>query len=100
MATAEERAAKLRASIEAQAKKLAELKAKEAKIVAQSRSKEKAAARKSETRRLVLLGAFLKSRMDDSQEAHAKTMAGLDGFLKRPDERALFGLAAQDPSGH
>lgn len=98
MATQAERAAKLQATIDAQAKRLAELKAKKAKIDAQGRSKEKAVVRKMETRRLVLLGAYLKLRMDDSQEVHAKTMKGLDGFLKRPDERALFGLAVPDSS--
>ena len=92
MATSAERTAKLEASIEAQAKKLAELKAKKAKMDARGRSKEKADERKKETRRLVLLGAFLKSRMDASEETKAKNMTGLDGFLKRPEERALFDL--------
>jgi len=96
MATAAEQAAKLQASIDAQAKKLAELKAKKAKIEAQGRSKEKAEERKKETRRLVLLGAFLKSRMDASEDSKAKTMAGLDAFLKRPEERALFGFTSPD----
>lgn len=92
MATAAERTAKLQASIEAQAKKLAELKAKKAKIDARGRSKEKADERRKETRRLVLLGAFLKSRMDASEEAKTKTLAGLDSFLKRHEERMLFGF--------
>ena len=92
MATATERTAKLEASIEAQAKKLAELKAKKAKLDARDRYKEKAEERKKETRRLVLLGAFLKHRMDANDETKNKTMAGLDSFLKRPEERELFGL--------
>jgi hypothetical protein len=93
MATAAERTAKLQASIEVQAKKLAELKAKKAKMDARGRSKEKADERRKETRRLVLLGAFLKSRMDASEEAKSKTLSGLDGFLKRPEERMLFGFS-------
>lgn len=92
MATSAERTAKLEASIEAQAKKLAELKAKKAKIDARGRYKEKAEERKKETRRLVLLGAFLKKRMDANDETKTKTMAGLDSFLKRPEERELFKL--------
>ena len=92
MATSAERTAKLEASIEAQAKKLAELKAKKAKLDARGRSKEKADERRKETRRLILLGAFLKSRMDANDETKTKTMAGLDSFLKRPEERALFNL--------
>lgn len=92
MATSAERTAKLEASIEAQAKKLAELKAKKAKIDARGRYKEKAEERKKETRRLVLLGAFLKNRMDTNDETKTKTMAGLNSFLKRPEERELFNL--------
>jgi septal ring factor EnvC (AmiA/AmiB activator) len=94
MATQAERTARLQATIDAQAKRLAELKAKKAKIEARGRSIEKAEARKLETRRLVLLGAFLKSRMDASEESKMKTLAGLDAFLKRPEERALFGFPA------
>jgi hypothetical protein len=30
--------------------------------------------------------------MDANDETKNKTMAGLDGFLKRPEERELFGL--------
>jgi hypothetical protein len=92
LATSAERTAKLEASIEAQAKKLAELKAKKAKMDARGRYKEKAEERKKETRRLVLLGAFLKSRMDANEETKTKTIAGLDSFLKRPEERELFNL--------
>lgn len=96
MATEAERAAKLQATIDAQAKRLAELKAKKARIEAKGRSKEKAIERKLETRRLVLLGAYAKHRMEGNQEQHARTMAGLDGFLKRPEERALFGLPTSE----
>jgi predicted transcriptional regulator len=92
MATSAERTAKLEASIEAQAKKLAELKAKKAKLDARGRYKEKAEERKKETRRLILLGAYLKSRMDADEEAKHKTLLALDGFLNRPEERALFGF--------
>ena len=92
LATSAERTAKLEASIEAQARKLVELKAKKAKLDARGRYKEKAEERKKETRRLVLLGAFLKSRMDANEETKTKTMAGLDSFLKRPEERELFNL--------
>jgi hypothetical protein len=30
--------------------------------------------------------------MDANDETKTKTMAGLDSFLKRPEERALFNL--------
>ena len=92
MATAQERAQKLQANIEAQHKRLKDLKAAKAKLEARERSRLKVDERKKETRRLVLLGAFLKSRMDSSEETRAKTVSGLDRFLQRADERALFDL--------
>lgn len=92
MATAQERAQKLQANIEAQQKRLMDLKAAKAKLEARERSRLKVDERKKETRRLVLLGAFLKNRMDASDETRAKTLAGLDKFLHRIDERALFGF--------
>ena len=100
MATAAERTAKLEASIEAQAKKLAELKAKKAKIDARGRSKEKADERRKETRRLVLLGAFLKNRMDTSEDVREKILVGLDSFLKRSEERMLFGFSKPEDSNN
>jgi hypothetical protein len=92
MATKAEQTAKLQASIEAQAKRLAELKAKKARIDAIDRSKEKSEERKKETRRLVLLGVFFKSKMESNDDFRTRTMAGLDVFLTRPEERKLFGL--------
>ena len=92
MATAQERAQKLQATIDAQHKRLMDLKAAKAKLEARERSRLKVDERKKETRRLVLLGAFLKSRMEASDETRIKTISGLDRFLQRPDERALFDL--------
>ena len=92
MATAQERAQKLQATIDAQHKRLMDLKATKAKLEARERSRLKVDERKKETRRLVLLGAFLKSRMEASDETRLKTISGLDRFLQRTDERALFDL--------
>lgn len=99
MATASERAAKLQASIEAQAKRLAETKAKKARIEALARSKEKAAERKLETRRSVLMGAFVREQLTSA--GHDPVMFSPYGkqfgtWLKRPEERLLFGLDALD----
>lgn len=94
MATAQERAQKLQVTIDAQHKRLMDLKAAKAKLEARERSRLKIDERKKETRRLVLLGAFLKSKMDTNEETSSKTMAGLDRFLQRADERALFNLPA------
>ena len=56
------------------------LKAAKAKLEARERSRIKVDERKKETRRLVLLGAFLKSRMEANDETRIKTIAGLDSF--------------------
>jgi hypothetical protein len=40
----------------------------------------------------ILLGAFWMERMEKNPEYAAKVMAGLGDFLKREDDRALFGL--------
>lgn len=92
MATAQERAQKLQTTIDAQQKRLMDLKAAKAKLEARERSRLKVDERKKETRRLVLLGAFLKSRMEASDETRGKTISGLDRFLQRADERTLFNL--------
>lgn len=98
MATAQERAQKLQATIDAQHKRLMDLKAAKAKLEARERSRLKVDERKKETRRLVLLGAFLKSRMEASEETRVKTISGLDRFLQRTDERSLFNLPPNSES--
>ena len=92
MATISERQAKLQASIEAQAKKLAELKAKQAKIEARQRAAEKSEARKIDTRKKILAGAYALSLLEKKGEYATKFMAGLNGFLEKSADRELFGL--------
>lgn len=92
MATAQERAQKLQATIDAQHKRLMDLKAAKAKLEARERSRLKVDERKKETRRLILLGAFLKNRMESNPDTRAKILLGLDQFLQRPEERTLFNL--------
>jgi len=98
MATQAEQAAKLQVSIDAQAKKLAELKAKKAKIEARGRFKEKSLERKNETRRLVLMGAFVNDQLvKNGIGFSALSYEGkkFDDWLTRPEERALFKLLVQ-----
>lgn len=84
---------KLEASIEAQAKRLAETKAKKAKIEARKRSKEKTEERRLETRELILIGAYFKSKMKADQTYKDKVLAGLDSFYTSASDRAVFHLA-------
>ena len=84
---------KLDASIEAQRKKLAQLTAKKQRIEAQQRAKLQGEERKKDTRRKILAGAMVLELMAESDDAGRKVLARLDLFLKRADDRALFGLA-------
>lgn len=91
MATTAERSEKLKASIEAQAKKLAQLKKQKAKIDSQGKVTEK----KKNTRRLILLGAFIDSQLAKNGISPALLTyenKRFNDFLTRPEERALFDL--------
>lgn len=90
---------KLEASIEAQRKKLAQLTARKQRIEAQQRAKLQGEERKKDTRRKILAGAMVLELMAQNDEAGRKVLARLDGFLKRADDRALFGLAPLPDAG-
>jgi hypothetical protein len=64
----------------------------DAQINAQ-KAREKASERKRETRRKVLAGAAVLFRAESDPAFRSELDKILDGFLSRPDERALFGLA-------
>lgn len=85
MATIEEK-------IKALETKLKQEKAKKQKIESMKRVAEAKAQRSKDTRKKILLGAFLMERMEKSQEYVDKVMPGLGQFLKRDDDRALFNL--------
>lgn len=86
MATIEEK-------IKALETKLKQEKAKKQKMEAMKRAAETKAQRASDTRKKILLGAFLMDRMEKNQDYASKVMQGVEAFLKRDDDRALFGLA-------
>ena len=48
--------------------------------------------RRLETRKKVLLGVVLQGWVSEGKISSAELQAGLDKYLKRKDERALFGL--------
>ena len=84
---------KLEASIEAQQKKLAQLKAQKQRIEARAKARAQAFTRKQDTRRKILVGAMLLDLMGKDAELERQMLGRLDGFLRREDDRALFGLA-------
>ena len=70
------------------AKKKAKLKAAEARIRARISVRE----RKRRTRRLILIGSYMEHIAANDEAAKDHLMKGLDGFLDRDRDRALFDL--------
>ena len=77
-------------------KSLDELKKKRDILAARIRAeeaKQRTRTRRQDTRRKVLAGAAVLYHADQDSAFREQLMALLDGFLKRPDERAAFDLA-------
>jgi len=77
----------------AQAKVKAEIQAAEAR----QRARQSKAKRVADTRRRILLGAWLLERMKKDETVRARLVAELDAWLTQPNDRALFGL---EPRSH
>jgi len=71
----------------------AEIRAAEARQRARQSKVERAA----DTRRRILLGAWLLERMKKDETLRARLVAELDAWVTRNDDRALFGL---EPRSH
>ena len=52
--------------------------------------------RKRRTRRLILIGSYIDSVSQTDPEAMTRLMKGLDKFLERDQDRALFDLAPKE----
>lgn len=90
MATIEEK-------IKALQEKLKQEKAKKQKMEARKKSAETKALRASDTRKKILIGAYVMDQMNSSgQEMELLNIHGmpLSNWLKRDDDRSLFGLPA------
>ena len=72
-------------------KQLADLKIKAKEETRRIASQEKAAARKAETRKKIILGAYILDQMKD-EEFRSSYLSKLDSYLKRNSERKLFNL--------
>jgi DNA repair exonuclease SbcCD ATPase subunit len=82
----------LDASIENQKKRLEQLKARKQQIEARLKSAEKQRARKEETRRKILAGAFFLEMVGDDVLDFVVNGKTLKAFLTRSDDKVLFGL--------
>lgn len=62
------------------------------KLEARARARESSQQRKLDTRRKVLLGSYLLSKIKQDEELKTEVLSGLDQYLTRDAERALFDL--------
>jgi large subunit ribosomal protein L7/L12 len=73
--------------------KLKQEKAKKQKIDARKRHLETKEQRATDTRKKILVGAFMLDKMAKNAETKIKVLAQLDQYLIRADDRELFGLS-------
>jgi large subunit ribosomal protein L7/L12 len=72
--------------------KLKQEKAKKQKIEARKRTLESKAQRTIDTRKKILVGAFMLDRMEKNEETKNKVLGQLSQYLTRSDDRELFSL--------
>lgn len=84
--------AKLSERIETLEERLKQLKAKQARLEARQRALASRRARRDDTRRKILVGAIVLARVDQGVLEESTLRGWLKGALRRPDDKALFGL--------
>jgi hypothetical protein len=75
-------------------RKAAEANALLQKLEALAKTRESKNGRKLDTRRKVLLGAYLLAKIKKDDDEKGRVLEGLDKYLTRPAERSLFDLPA------
>lgn len=78
--------------------KLKQEKAKLAQIEAKKRTSDAKKRRAEDTRRKLLIGAFYLNKAEQNDTTKSKLFAALDGYLTRPEDRALFDLQPLESS--
>lgn len=73
--------------------KLKQEKAKKQKIEVRKKHLASKAQRTTDTRKKILIGAFMLERMEKNEETKTKLIGQLDQYLTRADDRELFGLS-------
>jgi chromosome segregation ATPase len=72
--------------------KLKQLKTRQARLEARKKNLASRRARKDDTRRKILVGAIVLTRVEQGQLARTELRTWLDAALTRPDDRELFNL--------
>jgi septal ring factor EnvC (AmiA/AmiB activator) len=75
--------------------RLQQLKAQQQRIAARQKSIESQRQRKADTRRKILVGAIVLARIEQGRLSEAELRGWMDEGLTRPEDRALFDLAAR-----
>lgn len=74
--------------------RLKQLQAQQQRAATRQRTLESRRERKADTRRKILVGAIVLARVEQGRLSKAELHGWLDESLTRPDDRALFDLAA------
>ena len=94
--TLQQKQAAMKAELSQRRKNLVELQQKKQRVMKAQIRRAKAritnAERKRRTHRLVLLGSYLDHCMQTDTGSEPRVMKGLDEFLTRDQDRAVFGL--------
>lgn len=83
---------KLEARIELQQKKLTQLKEQKARLETVKKVRDAKVERAADTRRKILLGAYLLEEIQRDSAFEGRIKMQLAGWLKREDDRKLFSL--------
>lgn len=92
MATIDEKIAQAEKRAQELTKQLKQLKAQREKVEARKLHGLLKGQRAEDTRRKILAGALVLEMMERDEATRTRLMQRLDGYLTRPDDRALFGL--------
>lgn len=84
--------ARITERIETLEERLKALKAKQQQMEARRRTVQARRTRREDTRRKILVGAIVLAKVDQGVIDQSVLRGWLRGALKRPDDRALFGL--------
>jgi hypothetical protein len=77
--------------------RLSELKVRQQRQARRERTLQSQRDRRDDTRRKILVGACVLTRLQRGELTQTQLLAMLDPFLSRPDDRALFGLPPTAP---
>lgn len=84
----------LEQKIEQQEQKLKQLKAQKQAIESREKARKKEQERKDDTRIKILLGSYLKKKMESDPDFNNHTLNELENYLTTDRDRILFGLSS------